>query len=155
MVHGNSCCNSIFHLGDSTPQPLVVLFMAPEFRSTWQALFWHRLQLAHFPSGLHSQLWDGLNCSFFVCLFCISLLFKGHQVGRNLKTRIQITKFHCFRHYSTCLNAHYNAQSVSKKREMQLSLSSPSILTAVENPGIKVWFMILLHALDLLNFDEI
>lgn len=38
---------------------------------------------------------------------------------------------------------------------MQLSLSSTSILTAVKNPGIKVWFMILLHALDLLNFDEI
>lgn len=34
-------------------------------RLSWQALFWHRIQLAHVSSGPRSRLWDGLNCSCF------------------------------------------------------------------------------------------
>lgn len=79
MVHGNSCCKSIFNLGDSSPQPLVVLFRAPEFRDQVDRfLFWHRIQLARFSSGPCSQLWDGSNCPFFYCFefACYSKVIK-------------------------------------------------------------------------------
>lgn len=143
MVHGNSCCKSIFNLGDSTPQPLVVLFRAPEFRDrvdrfcSGTEYSWH---IFHQDLVLNYEM---VQIVLFL-LFWICLLFKGHQVGRNLKTKIwmteEFTSGSSYLHSTISQTRHLlkcTSFCLQKRGEgMQLSSSSKNILRAAENPGI-------------------